>query len=623
MRRTVLFEAASRAAATAASQLGDGYRTVPLADAAPAEPATVVLAGTDAPLPAASEQRRIVALLAGGAADVPADGCYAVLPAGASPAAVRRAIDNAFSDLEARGEIAKLRRELRELNAIGIRLSSERDPVALMELILTKAREITASDAGSLYIVQPSPDGGRELAFVLAQNDSVELSFRAATLPLDSDSVAGHVALSGERVNLPDAYALPDGTPFRINRSYDEQTGYRTCSMLVVPMRTPKGETLGVLQLINCKPDHRGPLRGPDDAARHVKPFGARFEALAESLASQAAVALENNRLYESIRRLFEGFVAASVTAIESRDPTTSGHSFRVAMLTLGLAEAVDRCQTGPHARTRFNADEMRELRYAAVLHDFGKVGVREDVLLKAKKLYAPDLERIRQRVALVKRGLELRIARRKVEILETRGRRGFAGRAAALDAELAASLAELDAAMASILRANEPTVLTRDVAAQIEALAARTFEDVDGTPLSILSAAEAHALAIARGSLTAEEIAEIRSHVRHTWSFLTQIPWTGEFRRVPEIARSHHEKLDGSGYPDGIRGDAIPVQSRMLTIADIYDALTAADRPYKAAVPLGRALDILDAECRAGAIDSELLDLFVEARVFERTARR
>jgi HD-GYP domain-containing protein (c-di-GMP phosphodiesterase class II) len=617
----VLYDPASRLAADAMGGLGDAFEARPLGDQPiPDEAGMVMVIGTDAVRPAAAgaPSARVVAIVPAGDGHAPPD-CYAAVPSGAGRGVLARAIANAFADLEARGEIAKLRQELRELNAIGIGLSAERDPVALLGLILAKARAITASDAGSLYLVETGADGERQLSFALTQNDSLDLPFTAATLPLSSASVAGHVALTGQPVNLPDAYRPPDGAPYRINRTFDDRVGYRTRSMLVVPMRTPPGETIGVLQLINCKPGHPGPLPTPQDVERHVRPFSSRYEELALSLASQAAVALDNSRLYQSIRRLFEGFVAASVTAIESRDPTTSGHSFRVAELTVGLAEAVDRCRAGPYAGLRLGADEVRELRYAALLHDFGKVGVREPVLLKAKKLYPLELERIRQRVALLGRGLQLRCAEAKLDHLARRGRRGFEQAAARLEAELASGLADLEASLARIVAANEPTVLPSDAAARIGELAQRAIETGEGAPRTLLTAEEAAILSIPRGSLTPDETAEIRSHVLHTWDFLAQIPWTREFRRVPEIARSHHEKLDGSGYPDGLRGEAIPVQSRIMTIADIYDALTAADRPYKNAVPRDRALDILAAERRAGAIDADLLDLFLEARVFER----
>jgi HD-GYP domain-containing protein (c-di-GMP phosphodiesterase class II) len=608
MPRLVCYPARGVAAAAAAALLADEFevRKWTPDEPLPADTPVVLLADGDAPATPSGPNVRVIGLVDPAAPGTCPEGWYALLPAGCSRGVLARAVANAFADLETTEEIGRLGRELAELHAVGIRLSAERDPQALLELILTTARRITGSDAGSLYLVDERADGTRELVFALAQNDTVEVPFRTARLPLDRRSVAGYVALTGEPVNLADAYALPPDSPFTINRSFDEQTGYRTRSMLVVPMRTPQGEMLGALQLINCR------------AGR----FSPRHEMLAGSLASQAAVALANSRLYESVQALFEGFVSAAVTAIESRDPTTSGHSFRVAELTVGLAEAVNRTPTGPYAGRRFSADELRELRYAALLHDFGKVGVREHVLLKAKKLYPAELERIRHRVTLLKREVELRAARQKLGDVLARGRRGFARRAALVDAEAAARLAELDQALARVLAANEPSVLPREVLAELQDLARPRFEDASGRRHAVLTAEEAEILAIPRGSLTAAEMEEMRSHVVHTREFLSRIPWTRELRRVPQIAGAHHERLDGSGYPRGLRAPDIPIQARMMTIADIYDALTAADRPYKKAVPVEHALDILQAERRAGAVDGDLLDLFIAARVFERGRR-
>ncbi|PYN34108.1 MAG: HD family phosphohydrolase [Candidatus Rokuibacteriota bacterium] len=620
-RRRVLYDATSRAAATAAESLRGDFDVAGLSVAADptADGPVVVLVGRDA-----TDSRwggaplRVVALVDGGGAGPWPAHWYSVLPEGVSAAMLARAIDKAFADLDRAAEMARLDRELSELNAIGIRLSAERNPRDLIETILTKAREITQSDAGSLYLVEEEPDGTRDLRFVLAQNDSVDLPFHAARLPLTSESVAGHVALTGAILNLEDAYSPPAGAPFHINRSFDEETGYRTRSMLVVPMRTPEGETIGALQLINCKPDFAARLRPGDPTEQMVQRFTARHEQLAGSLASQAAVAIQNRRLYESIRDLFEGFVKASVTAIESRDPTTSGHSARVANMTVGLATAIDRGVTGPYQTLRFTAEEMTELRYAALLHDFGKVGVREQVLVKAKKLLPGELDRIRQRVELIRRGLELRYAGKKIEHLFAKGRRGYARQAATFDAELAAYVAMLDQSIAHIVAANEPAVLPRDFAAGIERLALDVFEDHLGNRETVITREEAEILAIPRGSLTPAEFKEIQSHVIHTYEFLTRIPWTREFRGIPAIARSHHEKLDGTGYPEGREGEEIPVQSRMMTIADIYDALTAGDRPYKKGIAPAEALGILEHERRAGHLDGALLDVFVDAKIYE-----
>lgn len=568
-------------------------------------------------LTAAVPDLPIVALIAPGAA--PTAPAYAYVATPAAPEVLAAALRNACDHAQARREADAGQRELGELHQIGVSLSAERDTDALLTLILDKARQITHSDAGSIYLVEEAPDGSRRLRFKLAQNDSVRVPFTEFTLPIDDHSVAGHVALTGTVLQLDDAYALPPGSPFRVNRDFDERAGYRTRSMLVVPMTTPQGTVIGALQLINCKRDPAALLATPADALAYAIPYPSRYRDLAASLASQAAVALENSRLYQSIQTLFEGFVQASVTAIESRDPTTSGHSFRVADYTVGLASAVDRVDHGVFRAVRFSPDEMREIRYASLLHDFGKVGVREEVLVKAKKLPAGHIDLIRQRVEIIRRGLELRLARRKTDWLLQRGRDGFREQCAQWDAEMAAVLADLDQRWKAVVSANEPSVMPDDVSASLLDLARETYPDHLGDSLTLITPDEARVLAIPRGSLTPDEYRQIQSHVVHTYQFLKQIPWTKELRRVPEIARSHHEKLNGGGYPDGWRAPDIPVQTRMMTIADIFDALTSRDRPYKPAVPVDRALDILGHERRAGAVDGELLQLFIAVRPWER----
>jgi HD-GYP domain-containing protein (c-di-GMP phosphodiesterase class II) len=549
----------------------------------------------------------------------PPPSCFAYLTKPVTPFALAAALRNACEHARIRQQAEEAQRQLRELNAIGVRLSAERDADVLLDLILTKAREITRSDAGSLYLVEEPDDGPPRLRFKLAQNDSVNVPFREFTLPISEDSVAGHVALSGETVRLDDAYAVPPGARFRINREFDEQVGYRTKSMLVVALRTPPGETIGVLQLINCKRNRAQRLLTPAAAEEAVVPYPARFRDLVASLASQAAVALQNSRLYQSIRRLFEGFVRASVTAIESRDPSTSGHSFRVADLTVALAEAVNRDDRGPLRHVHFSPTQITEIRYASLLHDFGKVGVREELLVKAKKLQPWHFELIRLRGEILKRGLELKYARLKLDHLLREGPDDFAGISATLDAELLALTEQLQHAVKVVAAANEPAVISEDFVATVRELAAKTFVDHLGEEHTVITAEEARILSIRRGSLTPEEYQEIQSHVTHTFQFLRQIPWTRELGGVPHIAQAHHEKFDGSGYPEGKRGTEIPIQSRMMTIADIFDALTAADRPYKAAMSPERALDVLTQERAAGKIDPSLLDLFIEQRPWER----
>jgi HD-GYP domain-containing protein (c-di-GMP phosphodiesterase class II) len=431
-------------------------------------------------------------------------------------------------------------------------------------------------------------------------------------------SIAGFVALTGDALNIADAYTIPGDCEYEFNRSFDESTGYRTRSLLVIPMRNHKDEVIGVLQLINCKRDGRASLARERGVERQVIPFDSRSEGLASSLASQAAVAIENARLYQEIQDLFEGFIRASVTAIESRDPTTSGHSERVARFTVSLAEKVDREDAGPFAPVRFSRDAIKEIKYASLLHDFGKIGVRENVLLKGKKLYTHELESVRSRFGFVRRSLELSYARKKLEIY-TKGAGGNPDEACAvLDAELNARLDQLDRYMHLVLEANEPTVLKKEASSMLEEVAATAVDCLDGETIRLLNATEAANLSIPKGSLSPAERIEIESHVTHTFEFLSNIPWTRELSHVPRIAGAHHEKLDGSGYPRKIAAKEIPLQSRMMTISDIFDALTARDRPYKRAMPEARALDILSFEVKEGKVDAELFRIFVEGRIFE-----
>jgi HD-GYP domain-containing protein (c-di-GMP phosphodiesterase class II) len=449
----------------------------------------------------------------------------------------------------------------------------------------------------------------------------VVVTFEERTIPLDETTIAGYAASTGQLVNVADAYELPVGAPFSYGRSFDQRSGYRTKSILAVPMRDHKGEVIGVVQLINKKRDARTVLQPVTLVEEHVIPFHAVDEELVTSLASQAAVAYENTRLIQEIKALFDSFVEASVTAIESRDPTTSGHSRRVAQLTVGTAEVMDRLASGPFKDVTFSRDQLEEIKYASLLHDFGKVGVREKVLIKGKKLYVGELANIRQRFALIKRTVEAEHLRAKLD-------RMLGGPAdpevlQALDRAFEERWAEVDGLLRAVTQANEPSILEEAGFRALESLTLKTYVDVEGNPQPYLTPNEVQALGIRRGSLSEKERREIESHVTHTFRFLSGIPWTGEYRRVPDIAYAHHEKLDGSGYPRRLAGEDIPLQSRMMTISDIFDALVAWDRPYKKSVPVTRALDILREEAGAGKLDSRILDLFVEAKVYERTLPR
>jgi HD-GYP domain-containing protein (c-di-GMP phosphodiesterase class II) len=554
---------------------------------------------------------------------------FAYLPSKAPHGLVQKTLAAAFQNIElaerersARKALRIAEREREELNEIGIALSAQREINSLLTMILSKAREITGADAGSLYLVVEEAEGKRHLRFMLTQNDSLEFPFQEFVLPLAEDSLAGYTALHCEVLNFADAYKIPRSRPFHFNDRYDRESGYRTRSLLTLPMRNAKGEVLGVLQLINSKRNRARRLRGAEDISNYVQPFAPRAVRLALSLASQAAVAYENRKLYNEIEMLFEGFVSAAVTAIEQRDPTTSGHSLRVAGYTQALAETVDRAESGPYARSRFSAEQMKEIRYAALLHDFGKVGVREEVLVKAKKLYPLQLEVVRQRFDYIRKEMEAGNVRRKLQVYLERDRGDALGEVARLSEDFEQRLKKVQEFLEIILDTNEPTLLEQSQSLRLQEIARQFFIDPQGVERPYLNPDEVRLLSIPKGSLDGSERQQIESHVVHTYNFLLQIPWTKELRRVPEIARAHHEKLNGTGYPYKLRADQIPLPTRMMTICDIYDALTAADRPYKRAVPAERALSIL-ADCvRANELDPELFRLFQEGRVYERSAR-
>ncbi|MEO8200383.1 MAG: HD domain-containing phosphohydrolase [Gemmatimonadota bacterium] len=520
---------------------------------------------------------------------------------------------------QARREIATRTREVTELAEIGIKLTTEKNYNTLLDLILFQARRITQSDAGSLYLCEIDEQGKRRLRFKLTQNDSrPDIPFVEFTMPINHTSLAGYAAAEGEPLVFNDVYLLPPDVAYSFNRSFDERYGYRTRSMLVIPMQNHSGEVIGVVQLINRKGDPAARLESPADTDRYVQPYSPHLVKLVRSMAGQAAVALENSQLYQEIERLFEGFVRAAVTAIEQRDPTTSGHSERVANLTVGLATIVDRMDTGPYRLVRFNAEQIRELRYAGLLHDFGKVGVREKVLVKENKLYPSDMTTIQQRHAFLYRTAQWQYEHERAEYLVRHGHAGYEAFLRELDARFAAERSGLDRFLQLVSDSNRPTVLAEGNFEALREFSDRRYDAIDGSNLPYLTPDEVRFLSIRRGTLDDTERVEIESHVNHTFDFLRDIPWTRNLSRVPVIAHGHHEKLDGSGYPRKVKAPDIPVQTRMMTISDIFDALTAKDRPYKRAVPTERALDIMKTEVSGGMLDPELFTVFVDAKVYE-----
>lgn len=536
------------------------------------------------------------------------------------------AVEGAISTPDpALSEAALSARRLRHLSQIGLALSAERDIRRLLAMILTASRELTGADGGTLYIVEGDAKGDKKLFFRAAQNDSIIVD-QSMTFAVGASSLAGYAALSGEVLRFDDVYHLPPDAPFQFNQRFDQEHGYRTKSVLVVPLRDHNGDTIGVLQLINRKRHKEVILRDVATVEREVVGFDPEGAELAMTLASQAAVALNNNLLLREIEELFESFVVASSSAIEDRDPTTSGHSKRVTQLTLGLARAINNTAEGPYGQVHFSPAQMRELRYAALLHDFGKIGVREAILTKDLKIEAAHFEAVLSRVAILKAQRESRLAQAKMALFFDESLNVFERDSMVISLEEKFQheriAFEQDIHWLKTLNAPAVTFIDNDQwidgLAALERLRAIDYCDALGQCQPLLTDDEIEALSIRRGTLTPSEFAQIQDHAQMSWEFLSQIPWTRGLEDVPSIAQAHHERLDGSGYPLGLNEQTIPLGSKIMAIADVFDALTANDRPYRRALPSDGAIRILRVEACEGKIDPALLDIFVAHRVWD-----
>jgi len=491
------------------------------------------------------------------------------------------------------------------LTEIGIALSSERNLDSLLHRIVLEGRKFTSADAGSLYLVEEGA-----LVFEVAQNETLkkqgkpegEFDFQ---LPLSRKSIAGYVALTGKALNIEDVYAIPAGAEYRWYPESDKQTGYKTVSMLAVPMTDHRGETIGVLQLINSQ-----------DPSAGAVPFQKRYEKLVTSLASQAAVAVTNVRLIGQIRDLFGAFVRYSAAAIDARSHYTEGHTRRVAELSLRVARAINEEKAGELADLGFTDEEIEELNYAAWLHDIGKIGVKEHVLDKAARLFVgPRIDIITNRFESIKKGIMLSYAERKIEAL----RQGAPeSECAGCDKKMREELAQVDEDLGFILTVNKANWISDEQRRRVSTISKKTFTASDGSPRRYLYPDEARHLTVGRGNLTTEEYSEVQTHVDKTVRIVEKIPFTSELRNVPLYAASHHEKLNGQGYPKGLKADDIPIQSRILAVADIFEALTAKDRPYKEPIPMDKALEILKEEVNAGHLDKRIVELIIRRNLYE-----
>jgi HD-GYP domain-containing protein (c-di-GMP phosphodiesterase class II) len=512
-------------------------------------------------------------------------------------------------------------KDISRIIKIGQILSTEKNFDVIIEMILKEAIEMVFADGGSIYITEFDENDSSKPKFLRFKKSALQLDAKEFLLPIDSKSIAGYVALSSEPLLIDDVYALKGDEPYKFNPEYDLHHNYLSRSMLVIPMLNQHGDVLGVIQLINKRIDPYRKLTYEEMLNGNVYTFTTEDMKKIYALAGQAALSIENFRLLNSINRLFEGFVRASVLAIEQRDPTTSGHSFRVAEYTVALALAVNRLNHGKYKDLYFNDDQIREIRYASLLHDFGKVGVREKVLVKEKKLYPEELNDIKWRFRYAIRSLEYEYSQRKIDYLKKYGNKNFEDFEKILDFELQQKIQELKKMLDVIEQCNEPTVTEQDIYQNLEKISHFSLKiQHDGYQETIhfLKDNELISLLVRRGNLDQRERMEIESHVSHTYRFLIQIPWTKDLKKVPDIAHGHHEKLDGSGYPLGLKGEEILPQTRMMTIADIYDALTAPDRPYKKSLTPEHALDILKYEAKEGRIDNDLLELFIQAKIYQ-----
>jgi len=477
----------------------------------------------------------------------------------------------------------------------------------VLDQILENAVRYTSSDGGSIYFIERANRKGETGDRVLKFHNSLNKTklkknaFKSDVVNIDDKSFAGYVALTGKCIRIDNCYNRTDKLPCVFNKSFDEKTGYKTVSIMATPIVSEKDGLIGVVQLINKTKSING--------VTETIVFTDHDELLVEAVAAQAAVALEKAELSEEIENLFESFVQASVSAIESRDPTTSGHSERVATMTTELAKSVDTLKVGPLKDIIFSKQQILEIRYASLLHDFGKIGVSERVLLKANKLYPHELESIMLRMDLLKKSKESEVWKRlhfdeTIKISQEEAQKTvkeFSERVEALKE--------------AVVRADRAQIKANDL--DINSLLCEIREISKSIDQVLVTEEEILRLSIPRGSLTEGERQEIESHVTLTYNFLKRIAWSEGFANVPSIAFAHHEKLDGSGYPRKLNASHIPIQAKIMTVCDIYDALTALDRPYKKALSAERAIEILHYEVKDGKLDPELLKIFVEAKVF------
>ncbi len=517
-----------------------------------------------------------------------------------------------------------LLRRLEQLNQIGVSLSKERDITRLLESILLAAKTITNADGGTLYRMV---DGEAELRFEILHTDSLRIAMGGSSgkaisfpnLPLKDASgapndslVAAYAAIHHQTVNIADAYSEPN-FDFSGTRRFDERTGYRSKSFLAVPMKNHEGEVIGVLQLINAQAA----------GSTEVVAFSSADQSLVESLASQAAIALTNRLLISQLEALFESFINLINLAIDEKSHYTGGHCQRVPALTMMLAEAVNQTTQGPMASFTMDDRDRYELKIAGLLHDCGKVTTPVHVVDKATKLQTlfDRIDLLDTRFEVLKRDAQINALRQQLALRP----KTDAHSEAALWEQCKADIAAIDDDRAFLRATNTGAEKTQD--ADIERVrqiaASRVWRNVDGVETGFLAADELENLTIRAGTLTQTERSTINHHIVATIRMLEQLPWPRHLRNVPEYAGGHHERMDGKGYPKGLTRDQMSVQARVMGIADIFEALTASDRPYKLGMKLSQAMGIMHRFKLNGHIDPDLFDVFVARKVYVQYAEQ
>jgi len=514
-----------------------------------------------------------------------------------------------------------LLQRIEKLTEIGIALSAESDTGRLLEMILLGAKTLTNADGGTLYSVQE--DGTVKMEIV--RTDSLNFAMGGTTgkpIPFDPiplydqngnpnhQMVVTHTVLNDCTVNIPDAYDA-QGFDFSGTQKFDANTGYRSTSFLTVPLKNHEGDIIGVLQLLNAQDEESGEITAFDDEAQH----------LAESLASQAAIALTNRRLIDDLKNLLESLIQLVATAIDEKSPYTGGHCKRVPVLTMMLADAAHKAEDGPLRDFRMSEDDRYELEMAAWLHDCGKITTPEYVVDKSTKLETiyDRIETVDTRMEVIKRDAEIAMLKKKIAALE----KGERIDEVTLQMRCQETLRQLDDEMDFLHLSNTGgEFMSEEDKQRVRQIGARRWNS-NGIDVPLLSDNEIYNLTIEKGTLTPEEREVINNHIVATIKMLEALPFPKHLKHVPEYAGGHHEKMDGTGYPRGLSREQMSVQARIMAIADIFEALTAKDRPYKEGKKLSEALRILTFMKQDNHIDPDLFDIFIQERLFEKYAEQ